>query len=104
MGTSTAGTLIANAIAPGLLDRYLARNGYGSQQVDISDPARQSNLWSPVDGEGGHDFGAHGVFDGRSHNHDPQIWASQHRGRLGMLALALLSAVGAQLRKRSRNA
>ena len=33
VGASTVGTLAANAIAPGLLDRYLARTGFGSQQT-----------------------------------------------------------------------
>jgi hypothetical protein len=32
-GASTAATLLANAVAPGLLDRYLARTGYDSQQT-----------------------------------------------------------------------
>ncbi len=33
VGTSTALTLAANAVAPGLLDRYLARTGFDSQQT-----------------------------------------------------------------------
>src|SRR5690349_12590520 len=33
VGASTAATLAANAIAPGLLDRYLARTGFDSQQT-----------------------------------------------------------------------
>ena len=32
VGGSTMGTLAANAVAPGLLDRYLARTGFKSQQ------------------------------------------------------------------------
>src|SRR6266699_2219957 len=32
VGGTTAATLAANAIAPGVLDRYLARTGYSSQQ------------------------------------------------------------------------
>jgi NAD(P)-dependent dehydrogenase (short-subunit alcohol dehydrogenase family) len=34
VGGSTVGTLAANAVAPGLLDRYLAKTGFGSQQTD----------------------------------------------------------------------
>src|ERR687894_2829264 len=34
VGGSTVGTLLANAVAPGLLDRYLARTGFDSQQTD----------------------------------------------------------------------
>src|SRR5690349_23148800 len=33
VGGSTVGTLLANAVAPGVLDRYLARTGYRSQQT-----------------------------------------------------------------------
>ncbi|MDQ3897842.1 MAG: SDR family oxidoreductase, partial [Actinomycetota bacterium] len=33
VGGSTAATLLANAVAPGLLDRYLGRTGYRSQQT-----------------------------------------------------------------------
>ncbi|MFC0221081.1 SDR family oxidoreductase, partial [Nocardioides zeicaulis] len=67
VGLSTAGTILANRVAAGLLDRYLARTGLSSQQTDEprtgSEPA---NLWEPADGAGGHDFGAHGRFDDRS--------------------------------------
>lgn len=91
VGSTTAGTLIANAIAPGLLDRYLAKTGYASQQsTQPRDRTAPVNLWDPADGEEGHDFGAHGAFDGRSHARDPQLWASQHHG-----ALATATAVGA---------
>ncbi len=46
VGGSTAATLVANRIAPALLDRYLAKTGYQSQQTDR--PAgqhRPENLW-----------------------------------------------------------
>jgi hypothetical protein len=93
VGASTAGTLIANAIAPGLLDRYLARTGFASQQADRPGrPAREGNIFAPEDGAGGRDFGAHGAFDHRSHSHSPQLWASQHHGLLGTAALGALAA------------
>jgi NAD(P)-dependent dehydrogenase (short-subunit alcohol dehydrogenase family) len=83
VGTSTAATLAANALAPGLLDRYLARTGIDAQQVQGSDAsASPANLWEPDDGPAGDDFGAHGIFDDRAHRHDPQVWASQHHGLL----------------------
>ena len=34
VGASTAATLAANAVAPGLLDRYLARTGFDAQQTN----------------------------------------------------------------------
>jgi short-subunit dehydrogenase len=47
-------------VAPGLLDRYLARNAYDAQQTDEPlDADRTGNLFEPVEG----DFSAHGPFD-----------------------------------------
>ncbi|MFC5635809.1 SDR family oxidoreductase [Streptomyces bullii] len=82
VGASTAATLLANAVAPGLLDRYLARAGFGSQQ-DEGEPAGRGNLWSPADGPQGRDFGAHGRFDDESHDDSPQNWLSRNRSRMG---------------------
>lgn len=92
VGSSTAGTLAANALAPGLLDRYLGRTGFSSQQTkDRHDPHAPVNLWEPADGRDGHDFGAHGVFDSKSITRDPQLWASRHHG---LLAAAASGAAG----------
>ena len=61
VGASTAATLAANALAPGLLDRYLARTGFDSQQTSQPhDPDAPANLFEPADGEDGRDFGMHG--------------------------------------------
>ena len=95
VGSSTAATLAANAIAPGLLDRYLAKTGVKAQQVDRPDePQHSGNLWEPDDGSSGDDFGAHGIFDDQSHTKDPQLWASQHHGAVAAL-LGGAGAVGA---------
>jgi NAD(P)-dependent dehydrogenase (short-subunit alcohol dehydrogenase family) len=100
VGGSTAATLIANKVAPGLLDRYLARTGYRSQQTDQPrDPRQPANLWEAADGDGGHDFGAHGRFDGRSHGRSWQLWASQHHGLLGAAAAAAMVGVGWAVRR-----
>lgn len=96
VGASTALTVLANRLAPALLDRYLARTGYRSQQTDQpADAARAGNLWHPRDGATGHDFGAHGEFDDRAHHTDPQLALSRHRGLAwagaGATALAVAS-------------
>ncbi|MGH9059235.1 MAG: SDR family oxidoreductase [Acidimicrobiales bacterium] len=81
VGDSTAATIFANKFAAGLLDRYLARTGFKSQQTgDKAAPDRPQNLWAPVDGKDGSDHGAHGVFDGKSHALSPELWVS-HRAR-----------------------
>jgi short-subunit dehydrogenase len=102
VGASTMGTLAANAIAPGLLDRYLARTGFKSQQTSHEqDPDAPENLWNPADGRDGRDYGAHGVFDDKSHYHDPQLWASQHHGALAAIA-GTAAVVGTALWRRLR--
>jgi len=103
VGASTAATLVVNAVAPGLLDRYLARTGFGSQQTGSGkSPDQPANLWEPADGRSGHDHGAHGLFDDQSHSRSPQVWASQHHGALaagGLAALAGAAAVARAVRR-----
>jgi NAD(P)-dependent dehydrogenase (short-subunit alcohol dehydrogenase family) len=70
VGASTIGTLVANKIAPGLLDHYLARTGYQSQESADEDRAdRPTNLWEPVDTRADH--AAHGRFDDHAKTHAP---------------------------------
>jgi len=102
VGATTAATLVTNALVPGLLDRYLARTGFDSQQTDEpADPGRPANLWEPVDVDD--DYGAHGVFDRRSHRSSAQWWLTTHRRGLfaaagGIAAGAALARTGARRR------
>ena len=92
VGATTAATMLANSVVPGLLDRYLGRTGFGSQQTsEASAPDRPANLWDPADRE--EDYGAHGEFDERSHASSPQWWATTHRGYLAGAALVCVAAV-----------
>jgi NAD(P)-dependent dehydrogenase (short-subunit alcohol dehydrogenase family) len=103
VGATTMATLIANAVAPGVLDRYLARTGFDAQQTDQPKPPDQpANLWQPADGDGGHDFGAHGLFDDQAHPHSPQVWASQHHGVLAGAGAGLVVGAVALARWRHR--
>jgi NAD(P)-dependent dehydrogenase (short-subunit alcohol dehydrogenase family) len=78
-GASTVATILANRISPPLLDRYLARTGYGSQQTGERQERRgPGNLWEPLDGASHRDYGAHGEFDDRSHPHSAQQWIRRH--------------------------
>jgi NAD(P)-dependent dehydrogenase (short-subunit alcohol dehydrogenase family) len=90
IGLPTVKAIVADKIAPGLLDRYLARTGYDSQQCDgAEDPNRLDNLWHPIPG----DRGAHGTFGARSKSWSSQLWASEHRTFLA-LAMATLVTYG----------
>ena len=86
----TVKAILGDRVAPGLLDRFLARTGYDSQQTsEPDDPARPDNLWAPVAG----DHGAHGRFDDRARPSSLQVWASRHRGELAAMAGAAAVAV-----------
>ncbi len=99
VGATTAATLAANAVAPGLLDRYLGRTGFDSQQTQQPrDPDAPENLWEPADAD--RDFGAHGIFDDKSHPRSAQLWASQHHGAVAAAA-GLVGAAALALWRRS---
>ncbi len=104
VGASTAGTIIANRVAGGLLDRYLARTNISAQQTDQAEPPdAPDNLWSPADDRSGHDYGAHGPFDDEATSHSPQAWASRHRVLVGSGAAALAAgAVASSVARRAR--
>jgi len=62
VGFPTVVAILANRIAPGLIDRYLAKSGYSGQLTDQDLPAdAPANLNHPVPGP----YGAHGRFDKR---------------------------------------
>jgi hypothetical protein len=103
VGASTALTLAANAVAPGLLDRYLGKTGFASQQTKQKQASdAPANLWEPADGPDGKDFGTHGIFDDRATNTAPQLWASQHHGLLAAAAGGVLAGATALLLGRRR--
>jgi NAD(P)-dependent dehydrogenase (short-subunit alcohol dehydrogenase family) len=89
VGGSTVRTLLADKVAPGLLDRYLARAGYDAQQTDKPvEPDRPSNLWEPVPG----DRGTHGIFEAEARAGSMQLWLARHRALLlGAGAAALVA-------------
>jgi NAD(P)-dependent dehydrogenase (short-subunit alcohol dehydrogenase family) len=97
VGGSTAATLLAQKLAPALLDRYLAKTGFDSQQTKQEVPAgsRPDNLFDPVDRPDGSDHGAHGAFDDQSHQRSAQLWMSHHPALTG--AVAAGAAVGGGL-------
>src|ERR1700710_1765697 len=59
IGFPTVKAIMANRIAPGLIDRYLAKTGYPEHLTDEPTPAdAPNNLFEPVPGS----YGAHGRF------------------------------------------
>jgi NAD(P)-dependent dehydrogenase (short-subunit alcohol dehydrogenase family) len=100
VGASTAATVLAEKVAPGLLDRYLARTGYGSQQTGEPESARPDNLWHPVDDAPGTDHGARGAFDDRAAPRSYQAMAARHPVPTAAAALTAAAAIGAVARRR----
>ena len=83
VGGSTVATILANRVVPGLLDRYLARTGYQSQQTDqLIPPDRPDNLFTALDEPEVIDPGVHGEFDQQATDRSAQLWAAQHARRL----------------------
>jgi len=84
VGGVTAAVIWGNKFASGLVDRYLARTGYDSQQTDEpADPYRPDNLWQPLPG----DHGAHGRFGDRATRRSPQTWINERLPALAMIAV-----------------
>lgn len=76
VGWPTVEAIGANKVAPGVLDHYLGRTGFRSQQTsEPENPDRPDNLWEPVPG----DHGAHGTFDALAHEKSWELRASLDR-------------------------
>jgi len=85
VGWPSLKAIIGNKLVPGYADRYLARHGFDSQQLEErEDPERRNNLWEPVPG----DHGAHGTFDARSQAGSLQWTLTKHRNWLAAAAIA----------------
>ncbi len=96
VGASTVWTLAANAVAPGLLDRYLARTGFSSQQTaEQRSKDRPVNLWDPADGRDGRDYGAHGVFDRKAHAESVQQVIAHNYPKVAVVGGAVAALAGA---------
>ncbi len=92
VGIPTVMNIVGERTAPWLLDRYLARTGFGSQMTDDDlDPTGHDNLFEPVD----EDRGAHGPFDQKAHRFSPQYELAKRRGLalVGVGAAALGAGV-----------
>jgi NAD(P)-dependent dehydrogenase (short-subunit alcohol dehydrogenase family) len=94
VGAPTVKAIVAQKFIPGVLDTYLAKNGYESQQLmdEPKDPNEQDNLYSYVPGR----HSARGKFDGRSKEWSAQVWASLNRKWL-LLGAGVVMAAGAAL-------
>lgn len=100
VGGPTVQAILGNILAPGLLDRLLARKGYRGQLTDVLEtPGRPDNLFAPVAVE----LQTHGRFDTRAKTYSAELAATERRPLLtvglGLLALGGL-ALAARLPRR----
>jgi short-subunit dehydrogenase len=94
VGMSTVKAILANRLAPGLLDWYLAYKGYSAQLADERESSdAPDNLFDAAPGS----WAAHGRFDAKARNSSWELWTSLHKGVLEggtiLLAAAGLYAV-----------
>jgi short-subunit dehydrogenase len=92
VGWPAVKAILGNRIAPGLLDRMLARSAYDGQLTDQpAAPDRKDNLYEPVPG----DHGSCGRFSARARSQSWQFWLTSHpRPALaGAAAVALVVVV-----------
>ncbi len=76
VGFPTVKAILANRIAPGLIDRYLATAGYSGQLTKETLPAdAPANLFNAVPGN----YGAHGRFDSQSKTGSWEMFTDRHR-------------------------
>jgi short-subunit dehydrogenase len=91
VGFPTVKAILANRIAPGLIDTYLASAGYEGQLTDETLPAdAPANLFKPVPGN----YGAHGRFDRQSKLGSWEMFTDRHRTAFwGAAGIGLLATV-----------
>lgn len=99
VGMPTVQAIVGQRIFPGLLDIYLGKTGYKSQQImsQPRNPDAPNDLYDYVPGT----HSARGKFTNRAATTSPEIWASLHRNWLALGAFAAIGA-SAALWKRLR--
>ncbi|HZP16830.1 MAG TPA: SDR family oxidoreductase [Terriglobales bacterium] len=99
VGGSTVLALLGQKFVPGLLDWYLGKTGYDSQQHDgAEDSNRPNNLWETVPG----DYAAHGQFDDRASEYSSEMWLDKNRPLLALGAAAFAGGALYELLFRNR--
>jgi len=89
VGSSTVSAIVGQKFIPGILDRYLGKTGYKSQQIadQKQDPNAPNNLYDYVPGT----WSARGKFSDRSARSSAEVFVSLHRhwfalGLTGLIA------------------
>jgi NAD(P)-dependent dehydrogenase (short-subunit alcohol dehydrogenase family) len=102
VGTPTVMAIVGQRLVPGLLDRYLGKTGYKSQQIpnEPKNPDAPNNLYSYVPGK----HSVRGKFVDRSTRTSAEVYIVLNRNLFALGAAAILAVAGAAVvakRKRS---
>lgn len=95
VGAPTVIAIVGQKLFPGLLDIYLGRTGYDSQQIpsEPKNPNAPNNLYDYVPGR----HSARGKFGDRSSKTSSEIFLSLNRDTVTLGVTALLAAVGGMI-------
>lgn len=95
VGSPTVMAIVGQKFIPGLLDVYLGKTGYESQQIpdEPKDPNATNNLYEYVPGV----HSERGKFGARSTSTSAEIFLSLHPGWYALGAAAALTALGVAL-------
>jgi len=102
VGTPTVLAILGQKVIPGLLDIYLGKTGYKSQQIpnEPKNPEAPNNLYNYVPGK----HSARGKFADRSTMTSAEIFIVLNRNLFALGAAALLAVVGvAVVAKRTKS-
>lgn len=100
VGSPTVEAILGQKIIPGLLDLYLGKTGYKSQQIasEPRDPNAPNNLYDFVPGV----HSARGKFADRSKRTSAEVYVSLHREWFALGAFAVIGAAATLLALRRR--
>jgi short-subunit dehydrogenase len=99
VGWPTVKAILANRVAPGLIDRYLATAGYAGQLTDKpTSPDAPANLFEAVPG----DYSAHGRFDDVALTASSEMILDRHKLAFLALASVAIGVILHQIAKRAK--
>jgi NADP-dependent 3-hydroxy acid dehydrogenase YdfG len=99
VGWPTVFGRLAQGLAPGLMDRYVARTAWSAQQTDDLDANdRPDNLDRAVRAN----VGAHGTFDAEASSDSPLLWLTIHPLAAGSVLAAAVAGLAGLIRRRRR--
>ncbi len=102
VGWSTYLAIWGQKFVPSVLDWYLGRTGYGSQQTnEPEEPDRPDNLAEPLDAAVDH--GAHGRFDARASDRAPLREVTRGRAAVAAGTVGIAALAAAILRTTARS-